>query len=551
VLLLIGFSFFLVGNNLTLTTYSVNSKTFACIYDAQLSTGATNYVSCNDAMEGLDSPPDTQNLIIVGQWIPPVEGWFDIGRGYFAFNTQELAALPLSAITKVTFTMPVASIGIGNTFDVIVQKPISSTFFHIPRILSDFSRAKYEGEYGRNAFPPKDQFDLNPAILVLDGITKIVLRTDRDINYQPPTPEKNSEYVTIKSMESDEKPSLYIEWVVPSYTSLYTKSSLNPILRPGSSGWDSRDVAHPTVIYHNDQFMMWYCGRGGSYWDIGLATSSDGSVWNKYGGNPVLVRGASGQPDSYSAYTPEVIFHEGKFKMWYGGLDGSKVTTCYAESTDGMTWTKYGRVLNVGASGAWDSAHAYAPTVWVFNETYYLMYYGVGSDGKGRIGLATSSDGLSWSKNPSNPIFNLVAGTWESFDLGAHDVEFYNGQWIMWYGASDDIGIKRIGYAESSDLVSWTKYEENPILDVGSAGSWDEEWVTAPYVYLSSSIVYLFYEGRNAVDNYQIGLATAKLESTIPLTSTRTLQYTGACFIIVGIVLAAYDYGRKGKVVSK
>ncbi|EMR74688.1 protein of unknown function (DUF2341) [Thermoplasmatales archaeon SCGC AB-540-F20] len=51
-----------------------------------------------------------------------------------------------------------------------------------------------------------------------------------------------------------------------------------------------------------------------------------------------------------------------------------------------------------------------------------------------------------------------------------------NGTYHLYY-AGDNIGDREIGYANSSDGFSWTKYSGNPILSPGPASSWDDKEV--------------------------------------------------------------------------
>ena len=68
----------------------------------------------------------------------------------------------------------------------------------------------------------------------------------------------------------------------------------------------------------------------------------------KYAGNPILSRGAAGQVDARRLQCCPVIREGGKFRMWYiarddgpdlvGSYDTGRI--CYAESDDGLHWTK-------------------------------------------------------------------------------------------------------------------------------------------------------------------------------------------------------------------
>ena len=57
-------------------------------------------------------------------------------------------------------------------------------------------------------------------------------------------------------------------------------------------------------------------------------------------------------------------------------------------------------VVSMGAYGAWDDCYVIAPSVTVVNGTFYMAYEGMNHAGyvAGDIGLATSTDGINWSK---------------------------------------------------------------------------------------------------------------------------------------------------------
>lgn len=72
---------------------------------------------------------------------------------------------------------------------------------------------------------------------------------------------------------------------------------------------------------------------------------------DKHPANPVLKRGPEGSPDHGHAIMYGSVLHiEGKFRMWYLGMSQTRIEKgqapgywrpmCYAESTDGITWTK-------------------------------------------------------------------------------------------------------------------------------------------------------------------------------------------------------------------
>lgn len=132
----------------------------------------------------------------------------------------------------------------------------------------------------------------------------------------------------------------------------------------GASTWDSVSVFGPSVLVHGDTgvFHLYYSGSSDlSPSDavapgtaIGLATSSDGIVFDRPAAAAVLWPGAAGEWDSDAVAFPSVFYDNGRFQMWYQGWDGSEWATGRALSVDGRSWTKDPQ--NPVLDGVFDSA---------------------------------------------------------------------------------------------------------------------------------------------------------------------------------------------------
>jgi PKD repeat protein len=255
---------------------------------------------------------------------------------------------------------------------------------------------------------------------------------------------------------------------------------------------------------------MWYSGHDSitQQWKIGYATSSDGISWTKYISNPVLDLGPGGSWDDGYVWSPAVIKDGATFKMWYNGNDGSAYRIGYATSPDGITWTKFGGnpVLNIGASGDWDDYLLRNPTV-ILDGGIYKLWYG-GSDGaRFRIGMATSPDGIVWTKSSSNPLLNIgPVGEFDDFEL-SHPVVIKDGSIFKMRYAGFNGANGRIGYATSLDGVLWNKYPLNPILNEGAPGAWDGYIVVPSSIFEEVSGFRMWYTGYDG-SNYRLGLAT-------------------------------------------
>jgi predicted GH43/DUF377 family glycosyl hydrolase len=170
----------------------------------------------------------------------------------------------------------------------------------------------------------------------------------------------------------------------------WTKYGSNPVLNLGAGGqWDDAGIFEPTVIYENNLFHMWYIGYDGAVYRIGYATSSDGTSWTKYGSNPVLNLGAGGQWDDVMVSHPTVIYENNLFHMWYEGRDGTSYRIGYASSSDGKNWEKASNnpILDISSSGNWDDDYISGPSI-MYSDTLIQMWF-EGLDGSNsRIGYA-------------------------------------------------------------------------------------------------------------------------------------------------------------------
>ena len=293
----------------------------------------------------------------------------------------------------------------------------------------------------------------------------------------------------------------------------WTKYPGNPVLDLGPAGaWDAAHVSSPTVIYRGGQYEMWYssnwwfCGRCGQR--IGRATSGDGIAWIKDPQNPLLAPSLPGSWDYYAVEAPEVVFDGTRYHMWYTGENG-RWRIGYATSLDGRIWTPLPSIaFDCGLAGTWDQSHVgYLSVVETGGEL--RMWYSGHDGARWRIGLASSNDGLSWTRSSNNPVLNIgPSGSWDSRDVWSPVVIQQGTTLKMWYTGWDG-GTRRIGYAFSTDGgLSWQKHPGNPVLNTGPAGSFDSHHVDDHWVVWDGTQYRMWYAGSDG-SNWRIGLATS------------------------------------------
>src|SRR6516164_5936785 len=99
------------------------------------------------------------------------------------------------------------------------------------------------------------------------------------------------------------------------------------------------------------------------------------------------------------------------YRMWYEALDNDQTDRiAYATSTDGITWTKHGIVMV--PSQAWENSETSPDSVLYEDGVFKMWYHGGAGWIRGvfrpaeSIGLATSPDGITWTKYAGNPILS-------------------------------------------------------------------------------------------------------------------------------------------------
>ncbi|HYD79450.1 MAG TPA: hypothetical protein VEC06_06555 [Paucimonas sp.] len=204
--------------------------------------------------------------------------------------------------------------------------------------------------------------------------------------------------------------------------------------------------------------------RGG----IGLAKSTDGVNFTDHG--PVLRAGPAGSWDSFMASFPGIWYDNGTFYLVYEG-SGTAGTNSpgaigLATSTDGVNFTKHGIILNRNTYG-WERTNIGTPSLYKEGSTWYLFYHGF--DGATcQIGLATGPSLTSLTKHAGNPVIRSVPSTWQSGTAGKRDIVKVNGKYYMVYEGSGpqpyDTAKWSSGVASSSDLFNWTTFSQNAVL---------------------------------------------------------------------------------------
>jgi predicted GH43/DUF377 family glycosyl hydrolase len=317
------------------------------------------------------------------------------------------------------------------------------------------------------------------------------------------------------------------------------------LLGPGAAGaFDERANFTTGALPDGGTVRLYYGGSDatgacagitGSHWRIGLAESADGVGFTRVpgtqAGGAMIDNGPPGSFDSQLTYRPNVIrdvLPTGAvlYRMWFNG--STMPFNCpagtlandrrigYAESSDGLDWTKHydgdgpgGSVLPLGPAGAIDAQQVgYA---WVLKDgAEYKMYYSANdATNTWRVALATSSDARHWTKVPGKLAGGAIldVGPAGSFDFACayqpSVVKERDQLYRMWYrgcvapGPFGGPSKGTIGYAESNDGITWVKISQpepdGSALGVSPAPAFDSGGLTTPSVFLDGGGWNMYY----------------------------------------------------------
>ncbi|MGD0780805.1 MAG: hypothetical protein ABR954_08560 [Dehalococcoidales bacterium] len=333
----------------------------------------------------------------------------------------------------------------------------------------------------------------------------------------------------------------------PEYVT-WTEYPSNPVFDPPESAY------YPSIIFSGSTYYMWYDDGGG----IRYTTSVDGISWV----SGAICTGLT------NARHPVVKWVGSGYRIWYwdsgGNLYYSINDIRTAVSPDGITWNSDRVIAQTGGAtviagpgpywnnGSYGPCEVFynpagsgaivppisAPTVW---QNKFVMYYDGTTGSFEDIGIAVSADGITWQgyNNGAAPVLLHGGGsTWDSNYATMCSVQKINGLYHMWYSGGQSTSHEGIGYAQSLDGITWTKYTSNPIMHISDSVSWRTDRTYTPRVLYDSANfsgagesvhLKMWYNGTSG-SNYAIGYSGNNLPEPEPTTTTTPAAIGGQVY---------------------
>ncbi len=220
----------------------------------------------------------------------------------------------------------------------------------------------------------------------------------------------------------------------------------------------------------------------------------------KYVDNPILLPQGIGF-ESKATFNPAVIVKDGMFYMLYRAEDWEgkgwwNGTSCIglASSKDGIHFTRYPGNPVIQPDEAYEKPGGCEdPRIVEVNGTYYLTYTGYDGE-RARLCMATSNDFIHWEKYGSL----FPEKRWSK--SGAILATKINGRYIMYFGDSN------LWIAYSDDLIHW-RAESVPVMRP-RPGFFDCKLVEpGPPPMVTDDGILLIYNGSDYQGRYSVGWA--------------------------------------------
>ncbi|MBZ0319236.1 MAG: hypothetical protein K8L91_22670 [Anaerolineae bacterium] len=306
----------------------------------------------------------------------------------------------------------------------------------------------------------------------------------------------------------------------------------------GESGeWDGTYTDPGTVIFHDGKFHMFR--NGFQAWpasvEIGYLTSDDGINWTEVIPDPVFYTADAPFNVEAALASSALVEEDGTwvlyFYLWphqFGSTDPSSIARATAPAPEGP-WTMDAEIsLGPGAAASeWDSGGVSAPSVVKTDDGYLMFYAGfdIGAGGFGGIGMATSPDGITWTKydDPatttapyaeSDPVFlpSPEEGAWDSRVVHQPRVRLTPDGLVMLYRTFEGNGRNMaFGLAISQDGITWERIGTGPVFssdETNLRGIWYSELEYRDGTYYGYFEIQRNYQ--NQTDIY-VGTLTADL----------------------------------------
>lgn len=291
--------------------------------------------------------------------------------------------------------------------------------------------------------------------------------------------------------------------------------------------WVLRDTRPQLLTNETTVFKMWYTMAAGVSPATAYAESADGLTWTKHPNNPVATNfyrvGIITNGTDYWNYSHGELHH----------------------STNGIDWGNATSVLpwNTPDTNAWDAA-IYHQIVWQEGTNWYMLYQGGTRSGVNiyASGLATSTNGTNWTRYAGNPV--LASSTGGS--IAAECVHKIGDTYWLWcHEAVNGVIPTELSRFYSTNLTNWVRSPQGFSLERSSqdeyVGLADGQLANASLLEVGGKSYLYYCSARNNFGHIKLAVADMPIATLVQtgegmLTSHASLELDSVGGGIAGAV---------------
>jgi len=244
----------------------------------------------------------------------------------------------------------------------------------------------------------------------------------------------------------------------------------------------------PAVVRLGEQYFLYYSvrpGKGVNGWRIGIATSSDLVAWEKHSEMDV-----AGDYERNGFCAPGAIALGGRVHLFYQTYGNrEKDAICHAWSDDGVTFTRNPTNPVFRPTGDWHCGRAIDADV-IDHGGRLLLYYATRDPGfkvqmQGVAAAPIDSDFSrgQWTQLDREGPILKPQLPWEKACIEAAALCKRGGKLFMFYAGAYNNQPQQIGCAVSADGVAWKRLADEPIVPNGRPGEWNSSESGHPYAF--------------------------------------------------------------------
>lgn len=263
----------------------------------------------------------------------------------------------------------------------------------------------------------------------------------------------------------------------------------------------------PAVVRFGGHYLLYYTlppygdGREDDGHAIGIAMGDDLDHWETVG---TLLPDPDAPYEANGLCAPGALVREGRVHLFYQTYgNGPRDAICHAVSTDGITFTRDATNPIFAPTGDWNNGRAIDADVLPHGDTLFLYFASRDPTSRRQLlGVATAplaSDygRAAWTQRCDAPILAPEL-PWEQECIEAPATGKHGDTLYLFYGGAYNNRPQQIGCASSADGLTWQRLSDTPFLPNGAPGSWNSSESGHPFLFTDEDgRTHLFFQGND------------------------------------------------------